>query len=277
MTEMADVTVRAIVITGYGTNCEVEMAHAVRLGGADKVDIVHLSDLLDGSVSLKNYQFLNLPGGFLDGDHLGAAQAGAHRLKYARIKGSEKRLMDEILEFVERGGIVLGICNGFQLLVKTGLLPGLGGDYTRRLVSLTYNDSGRFEDRWVTLGTNQASPCIFTKGMDTLEVPVRHGEGKFVTKDPGVLEEIEARDLVVFRYLDPVTHEPTAHYPHNPNGSVNAIAGICDPTGRIFGLMPHPEAYTHRTNHPKWTRMELPEEGAGVQIFRNACNYLKEA
>ena len=274
---MGGVKVRAIVTTGYGTNCEMEMAHAARLGGADVVDIVHLSDLLDGSVSLKGYQFLNLPGGFLDGDNLGAAQAGAHRLKYATIKGSGKRLMDEILEFVERGGLILGICNGFQLLVKTGLLPGLKGDYTKRLVSLTYNDSGRFEDRWVTLKANQASPCIFTRGIETLEVPVRHGEGKFVTKDKAVLDEIEAQELVVFRYVDPLTLEPTDHYPENPNGSVNAIAGICDPTGRIFGLMPHPEAYTHRTNHPKWTRLDLPEEGAGVAIFRNACQYLREA
>ncbi len=274
---MGNVKIRAIVTTGYGTNCEVEMAHAVRLGGADVVDIVHLSDLLDGSVRLADYQFLNLPGGFLDGDNLGAAQAGAHRLKYATIKGSDRRLIDEILEFVERGGLVLGICNGFQLLVKTGLLPGFDGDYTKRLVSLTYNDSGRFEDRWVTLTTNPDSPCIFTRGIDTLEVPVRHGEGKFVAKDDGVLERLKREGLIVFQYADPATLEATMAYPQNPNGSVEAIAGITDPTGRIFGLMPHPEAFTHRTNHPKWTRLDLPEEGAGVAIFKNACDYLKEA
>ncbi len=274
---MGNVKIRAIVTTGYGTNCEVEMAHAVRLGGADVVDIVHLSDLLDGSVRLCDYQFLNLPGGFLDGDNLGAAQAGAHRLKYATIKGLGRRLIDEILEFVERGGLVLGICNGFQLLVKTGLLPGFDSDYTKRLVSLTYNDSGRFEDRWVTLKANPDSPCIFTKGIHTLEVPVRHGEGKFVTKDEGVLERLKKEGLIVFQYADQDTLEATMTYPQNPNGSIEAIAGITDPTGRIFGLMPHPEAFTHRTNHPRWTRLDLPEEGAGVAIFKNACDYLKEA
>jgi len=272
---MVKVKVRAIVVTGYGTNCELEMAHAVRLGGADRVDIVHISDLLDGSVSLKDYQFLNLPGGFLDGDNLGAAQAGAHRLKYARVKDSERRLIDEVLEFVEKGGLILGICNGFQLLVKTGLLPGFDRNYQERLVSLTYNDSGRFENRWVTLGVNPRSPCIFTKGMTTLEVPVRHGEGKFVACDKGCLERLEREGLVVFQYIDPESGSPTQTYPKNPNGSELAIAGICDPTGRIMGLMPHPEAFTHRTNHPRWTRMDLPEEGAGVQVFRNAVSYLR--
>ncbi len=274
---MSTVKVRAIVTTGYGTNCEREMAHAVKIGGADRVDIVHLSDILDGSVSLKDYQFLNLPGGFLDGDNLGAAQAGAHRLKYAKIKGKEKRLIDEIVEFIERGGLILGICNGFQLLVKTGLLPGINGDYTTRLVSLTYNDSGRFEDRWVTLKANPNSPCVFTRGIEYLEVPVRHGEGKFVTLNQDVLKTLESQNHIVFQYVDPKLGEPTQEYPLNPNGSELAIAGITDSTGRIFGLMPHPEAFTHRTNHPRWTRMDLPEEGAGVQIFRNAVSYLRQS
>ncbi|OCC15921.1 Phosphoribosylformylglycinamidine synthase, glutamine amidotransferase subunit [Dissulfuribacter thermophilus] len=274
---MSTVKVRAIVTTGYGTNCEREMAHAVKIGGADRVDIVHLSDILDGSISLKDYQFLNLPGGFLDGDNLGAAQAGAHRLKYAKIKGKEKRLIDEILEFIERGGLILGICNGFQLLVKTGLLPGINGDYTTRLVSLTYNDSGRFEDRWVTLKANPNSPCVFTRGIEYLEVPVRHGEGKFVTLNQDVLKTLESQNHIVFQYVDPKLGEPTQEYPLNPNGSELAIAGITDSTGRIFGLMPHPEAFTHRTNHPRWTRMDLPEEGAGVQIFRNAVSYLRQS
>ncbi len=272
------VKVRAIVITGYGTNCEREMAHAARLAKCDTVDIVHLSDLLDGSVTLKDYQFLNLPGGFLDGDNLGAAQAGAHRLKYKKIQGTNNRLIDEIQAFFERGGIILGICNGFQLLVKTGLLPAIDGDYTKRCVSLTYNDSGRFEDRWVTLRANPHSPCIFTRGIDNIEMPIRHGEGKFVTASMDILNRIKDNNLVAFQYIDPLTGEPTMKYPLNPNGSFDAIAGITDPTGRILGLMPHPEAYLHKTNHPRWKRIpSLPEDGAGIAVFKNAVSYLKEA
>lgn len=268
--------VKAIVTTGYGTNCEREMAHACRLAGADKVDIVHISDLLDGTVSLYNYHFLNLPGGFLDGDNLGAAQAGAHRLRNARIKGTEQRLMDSLLEFVKRGGLVLGVCNGFQLMVKTGLLPGFDGKYEERLVSLTYNDSGRFEDRWVKCRANPASPSIFAKGIDLIDLPVRHGEGKFVTLDEDVQKRLINEGLVVLQYVLPETGEPTQDYPFNPNGSELAIAGISDPSGRLLGLMPHPEAFLHRTNHPRWTREELPEEGAGLIFFKNAVSYIRE-
>ncbi len=270
--------VKAIVTTGYGTNCEREMAHACRVAGADQVDIVHLSDILDGSVRITDYHFLNLPGGFLDGDNLGAAQAGSHRFRYARIAGSGQRLMDQLLEFVEKGGLVLGICNGFQLMVKTGLLPGFDDNYQERLVSLTWNDTGRFVDRWVTCRVPEESRCIFTRGMDSVELPVRHGEGKFVVQDQAILDRIEQENLVALRYVDPDTGEPSAEYPANPNGSVNAIAGICDPTGRLMGLMPHPEAFHHFTNHPRWTRGDCSrnEEGAGLKMFRNAVEYLRE-
>ena len=268
-------SVRAIVTTGYGTNCERETAWAVRLAGADRVDIVHLSDLLDGSVRLRDYNLLCFPGGFLDGDNLGAAQAGAHRLRYARVLGTGARLMDEVLEFIGRGGLAIGICNGFQLMVKTGLLPGLDGDYERRLVSLTYNDSGRFEDRWVTLRAEPSSPCLFTKGIDLIELPVRHGEGKFVFGSEETKRRLEDEGLVALRYVDPRTGEPTEAYPANPNGSEGAVAGITDPTGRLFGLMPHPEGFHHRTNHPRWTRLDLPEEGAGLRIFKNAVEALR--
>lgn len=265
--------VRVLVTTGYGTNCEVEMARACRLAGAEHVDIVHLSDLVDGRVRFTDYHFLNLPGGFLDGDNMGAAQAGAHRLRYARVRESGERLMEQLLEFVRAGGLVLGVCNGFQLMVKTGLLPGIDNNYTARSVSLTYNDSGRFEDRWVTCRILQDSPCIFTRGMDRVELPVRHGEGKLVCMDSSVTAELEKQGLVTMQYVHPDTGEVTYEYPYNPNGSELAVAGLCDPTGRLMGLMPHPEAFHHRTNHPMWTRMELPEEGAGLKFFRNALEY----
>ncbi len=268
--------VKVIVTTGYGTNCEMEMAHACKKAGADQVDIVHLSDLLDGSIRLTDYHFLNLPGGFLDGDNLGAAQAGAHRLRYAKVKDSEERLIDQIHKFISQGGLILGVCNGFQLMVKTGLLPGLDNDYQRRVVSLTYNDSGRFEDRWVTCKINRNSPCVFTKDIEYIELPVRHGEGKFVTIDENIMNRLDKENLICFQYIDPESGMPTQQYPLNPNGSQRAIAGICDPTGRLMGLMPHPEAFSHRTNHPRWTREDLPEEGAGIAIFRNAIEYIKE-
>ena len=268
--------VRVIVTAGYGTNCEMEMANACRLAGADHVDIVHLSDLLEGSVRLDDYNFLNLPGGFLDGDNLGAAQAGAYRLRMAKVKGTGERLLDQLLGFVERGGLVLGVCNGFQLMVKTGLLPGFDGDYDRRLVSLTYNDSGRFEDRWVTCKAYPSSPCIFTRGIEQIDLPIRHGEGKFVAIDKSTRDKLVARGLIALKYVSPLTGEPTQDYPHNPNGSDLAIAGICDPTGRLMGLMPHPEAFHHRTNHPGWTREDLPEQGAGLAFFKNAIDYIRE-
>jgi phosphoribosylformylglycinamidine synthase len=268
--------VKAIVITGYGTNCETEMAHACRLGGADQVDIVHMSQLVHGEYSLDDYHFLNLPGGFLDGDDLGAGQAGAHRFKHVEIIGSGEKLIDQLQRFIKEGKLILGVCNGFQLMVKAGLLPGFDKNYDNRQVSLTHNDSGRFEDRWVTLKVVPDSPCVFTKGIDTLYFPIRHGEGKFVTMNDAVLDRIRAEKLVVMRYTDPQTNQTTMEYPQNPNGSPDGIAGICDPSGRLFGLMPHPEAFLHRTNHPRWTREELPEEGQGVVIFRNAVNFIRE-
>jgi phosphoribosylformylglycinamidine synthase I len=267
--------VKSIVIAGNGINCEMEMAHACRLAGSEQVDIVYLYDILSGEVRLDEYQFLNLPGGFLDGDDLGSAKAMANRLKYARIAGSGERLEDMILRFINQGKLILGVCNGFQLMVKSGLLPGFDGLYGRQEVTLTFNDSGRFEDRWVYLKINPKSPCIFTRGLEGLYLPVRHGEGKFIPQDAQTLEKLQQENLVTLQYSDSSWHSPTMEYPLNPNGSVDAIASICDPTGRLFGLMPHPEAYLSPVNHPRWTRERVPEEGMGLAIFRNAIQYIR--
>ncbi len=269
--------IRAIVVTGNGTNCEMEMAHACRLAGFDEVEIVHLSELLCGQKRLDDYHFLNLPGGFLDGDDLGSAKAGANRILHASIAGGKERLFDQFLRFIGEGKLILGVCNGFQLLVKLGMLPGFDGHYDRQAVTLTFNDSGRFEDRWVHLRIDPASPCIFTQGLRGLYLPVRHGEGKFVTLDEGALERLHRERLIVVQYSDENYREATLEYPANPNGAVDGIAGICNATGRIFGLMPHPEAFLHRTNHPRWTREELPEEGMGLALFRNAAAFLRSA
>jgi phosphoribosylformylglycinamidine synthase len=266
--------VKAIVLTGNGTNCEMEMAHACKLAGADVVDIVHLSQILYGEKRLSDYDFLNLPGGFLDGDDLGSAKAGANRFLHAKISGHKEMLFDDLIKFINNGKLILGVCNGFQLMVKLGLLPALKGNYTDQSATLTFNDSGRFEDRWVYLKANDESPCVFTKNIDVTYLPVRHGEGKFVPQSTKILNEIEKKNLFALQYCN-AAGEITMEYPINPNGSFQAIAGICNETGRLFGLMPHPEAYLHRTNHPRWTREELPEEGQGVAIFRNAVNFIR--
>jgi phosphoribosylformylglycinamidine synthase subunit PurQ / glutaminase len=268
--------VRSIVLAGNGINCETEMAHACRLAGSDTVDIVYLYDILSGEVNLDDYHFLNLPGGFLDGDDLGAAKAMAHRLKYAKIAGSGERLAGAVLRFIRQGKLILGVCNGFQLLVKAGLLPGFAGQYEKQEVTLTFNDSGRFEDRWVYLEVNPQSPNIFTRGIEGLYLPVRCGEGKFIPKDGEVLEKLREKNLVSLRYSTPDFQSCTMEYPWNPSGSVWAIAGIGDETGRLFGLMPHPEAYLYFTNHPRWTREKVPGEGMGLAIFRNAVEYIRK-
>ncbi len=267
---------RAMVLWGNGINCEVETAHACRLGGAEEVELVHFADLLGGEKSLDDYHLLCLPGGFLDGDDLGAAKAAANRFRYARVSSTGESLRTQLDRFISQGKLVLGICNGFQLMVKLGLLPALDGTYDTQTVTLTFNDSGRFEDRWVYLGVEAESPCVFTKGLRQLYLPVRHGEGKFFCRDPRLLGRLSLNSQVVLRYLHPSTGRPTQEYPWNPNGSLEAVAGICDPTGRLLGLMPHPEAYHHRTNHPRWTREELPEEGQGVALFRNAVSFIRE-
>ncbi|HQI80764.1 MAG TPA: phosphoribosylformylglycinamidine synthase subunit PurQ [Deltaproteobacteria bacterium] len=265
-------SVKALVITGYGTNCETEMAHACRMAGA-LADIAHISEVLSGAFAINDYHFLNLPGGFLDGDDLGSAQVESVRLRHARVKTTGKTLFEEIEVFINRGMLILGVCNGFQALVKSGILPG--NPLGRRRVSLTFNDSARFEDRWVLLKVNPNSPCVFTKGMESLLVPVRHGEGKFVADTQATLDEITDKGLVAVQYADKAL-QPTMEYPDNPNGSVSAIAGICDGTGRIFGLMPHPEAYLHPTNHPAWTRQpRLPKQGEGLAVFENAVAFLR--
>ncbi|HKK01402.1 MAG TPA: phosphoribosylformylglycinamidine synthase subunit PurQ, partial [Desulfuromonadales bacterium] len=173
------------------------------------------------------------------------------------------------------GKLIMGVCNGFQLLVKMGLLPALGGE-PRQSTTLTFNAGGRFEDRWVSLKVDPASPCVFTRGLSGLYLPVRHGEGRFVAESDEVLDVIEANHLGVLRYSDAGYRAATMEYPLNPNGSQAAIAGLCDESGRIFGLMPHPEAYVHRTHHPRWTREDLPEEGMGLWLYQNAVRFLQE-
>ena len=247
------------VIVFPGTNCDRDTKWAFEKIGA-KVEFIWHNEK-----DLKNPDLVVLPGGFSYGDYL---RSGA-LAKFAPI-------MEAIKQYTSNGGKVLGICNGFQLMVKLGLLPALDSSYEKQVVTLTYNDSGRFEDRWVYLYVDHNSPCVFTKGIEKLYLPIRHGEGKFIPKDKTVLEAIEEAHLGVVKYMHPETGCPTLDYPFNPNGSVNAIAGLCDPSGRIFGLMPHPEGFLHFTHHPRWTRENLPEEGMGLALFLNAVDYIKQ-
>jgi len=258
-------TPKVLVLTGYGINCDIETKHAFDLAGA-RAERIHLTDLLNNKVKLADYHILALPGGFSFGDDIASGKVLANMIKY--------NLGDQLQEFIKEGKLIIGICNGFQAMVKMGLLPAFDKDYSRQDVTLTFNDSGRFENRWVHLNANTTSKCIFTRGTKNIYLPVRHGEGKFVVKDPQVLERLKKNNHIVLQYVD-IDGNP-AGYPQNPNGSIENIAAICDETGRIFGMMPHPEAFQHKTNHPAWTREELPEEGAGMAIFRNAVDYAKK-
>jgi len=268
---------RAIVITGNGTNCEMEAAHACRLGGFDEAVIAHIADLLSGEIRLDDFHFLNLTGGFLDGDDLGSAKAQANRLRHARVDELEEHLLDQVLRFITDGKLILGVCNGFQLMVKMGMLPGFDSNHLTQRSTLTFNDCGRFQDRWTYLKVDSASPSVFTRGIEKgIYLPMRHGEGKFLCDTSATLERIEAEHLAVFKYSGPDYAAPTMEFPLNPNGAQNAIAGICDATGRLMGLMPHPEAFVHYTQHPRWTREALPEEGDGLILFRNAAEYARK-
>ncbi len=267
--------ISALVPTGHGINCELETRHALVSAGFDSVDLVHLNFIGAGQVDPSDYNLIVFPGGFLDGDDLGAGQACANRIKHTRI--DHEFLIDRFMRFIEKGGLMLGICNGFQLLTKLGMLPAFDGDYARRDVTLMGNDSGRFEDRWVWLTVDSESPCVFTREINRLYLPVRHGEGKIVGREAELTGNIVKFHQAPLRYSLPDRDEPTMEYPFNPNGAEQAIAGVCDSTGRVFGLMPHPECYHPRTNHPRWTREDLPEEGAGLAIFKNAAAYIRES
>ena len=255
-----------LVLTGYGINCEHETAYAFNLPsvGGEAV-MVHISDLTAQPQQLERFHILAVPGGFSFGDDISAGVVLAAKLRY--------RLEKPLSRFLDDGKLVLGICNGFQALVRLGILPAAAGMQWRQEATLTTNDSGKFEDRWVYMRVDSTCTSPFVRGIEQLYLPVRHGEGKFVPRDDEIMQTIRANHQIAARYCGP--DADSAPYPWNPNGSVDDIAAICDPSGRVFGLMPHPEAYVHRTHHPRWTREPLPEEGMGVQIFRNAVTFAR--
>lgn len=267
--------VQALILTGFGINCEEEMAAAYRLAGAEAT-IVHLNQVLHGQVSIHDYDILNFPGGFSFGDDLGSGVVLAKKLRYRQTPGGFT-LLDDLREFIARGKFVLGICNGFQVLVKLGLLPNLGGNFQPE-VTLTHNASGRYEDRWVRLKVNAKNRTPFLQGIDSFEVPVRHGEGRLLIPDAATRQHILDQNLNCLTYCDATGCEVT-QYPHNPNGADLNCAGLTDTSGQVFGLMPHPEAFLSLYNHPDWARRkrvnkELSEEGDGLKLFRNIVEHV---
>lgn len=261
-----------LIITGYGLNCEAESRFAWETAGA-KVDFIHVNDLLAEPTQLQKFGALMFIGGFSFGDHMTSGHVLAHRIRH--------HLKEELESFVTDGGLVMGICNGFQIMTKLGLLPGLNGEYFDPTVALIQNDCGSFQNYWVRLKFEQDSPCVFTRGIESMDLPIRHGEGKIYPRNRKILEALESLNCVPCRYVDPATNEPAKKFPHNPNGSANAIAGLCDPTGRIFGMMPHPEAFLFPEQHPqhafKTRGEETPEHGAGLKFFQNAVEHLNQA
>ncbi len=252
---------RVLIIRAAGTNCDVETAYAFEIAGAvaervyiDEVKNKHLTD----------YQIIALPGGFTYGDDISAGKILSNEIKF--------KLRDKFTEFIGRKNLIIGICNGFQVLVKCGILPAFRNYFEEQSVSLVLNDSERFEDRWVYLRVH-SDRSIFTKGIESvITLPVAHAEGKFVVENKGMLKDIE--EHIVFQYVDRDGNE--TGYPSNPNGSTLSIAGITDKTGRILGLMPHPERHISYLQHPYHSRLKDNGVGDGLRIFKNAVEYFKK-
>lgn len=261
--------VRALVLAGFGINSEEETAAGYRLAGAE-THVVHLTRVLRGETRVERFDVVHIPGGFSFGDDLGAGRALASRFRARQLPGGGT-LLDGLERVAADGGMVVGFCNGFQVLVQLGLLPNVGGRREPE-ASLLPNASGRFEDRWVRLRTNARAPIRLWERDVPLDVPVRHGQGRLALRDDAVRRAIVERGLDVFTYCDE-RGATTDDYPANPNGSELAIAGLCDPAGRVFGMMPHPEDHLSAFVHPDWARRRregaTSEAGDGVVVFRS--------
>jgi phosphoribosylformylglycinamidine synthase len=256
-------TPHVLILRAPGTNCNGETQFAFEQVGAT-ADVVHVNRIREQPRMLRNCQVLVIPGGFCYGDDAGAGKILATELGF---------LGDALREFRDRENLILGICNGFQVLLKAGLL--IPPDEDGPLATLTYNAHGRFEDRWIYMAVTPGN-CPWLTGCDApMHVPVAHGEGRFICRKEWILKGLEQSGQVVLRYVDPAGRFG-AGYPHNPNGSQGDVAGICDATGRVLGLMPHPERHILPTQHPRWTREGLAEEGDGLRLFRNAVAYFAE-
>jgi phosphoribosylformylglycinamidine synthase I len=256
--------VRAIVLRAAGINCDMETEYALELAGA-KAKRMHINRIIEDKTLLDEFQIIVFPGGFSYGDDVAAGKILANQIIH--------HLYESIRKFIDDGKLVLGICNGFQVLVKTGILPGDNSTKHQEEVTITYNDSGKFEDKWVYLAP-QTDKCIFIEPGRQIYLPVAHAEGKVVTKDDATLDKLKSEGHVAFKYVDENGKE--GDYPINPNGSMDSIAGLTDTTGRILGLMPHPERFVRPTQHPHWSRLKEKPASDGMTIFNNAVKYIQE-
>lgn len=256
---------KVMILRTAGTNCDQETAHAFECAGA-VAQSRHINELLENKRLLSDYQILAIPGGFSYGDDISSGRILANQIM--------NHLPEAMRAFVDAGKPIIGICNGFQVLIKTGLLPGTVAENHGQNCTLTHNTSGSFVDRWVHL-SRRSQKCIWTRGLADIELPVAHGEGRFVADSEAVLRGLWADDRVALVYVRDDGSPANRAYPWNPNGSVDDIAGICDQTGLVFGLMPHPERYVDPTQHPAWTsQFPLPIHGAGQAIFSNAVEHV---
>ena len=265
---------KVLVLTGYGINCEEETRYAFEQAGGE-AGICHINDIVDRPRMLLDIQIFCFPGGFSYGDDTGSGKAMANKIR--------NNFYQEFREFAGRDTLTLGICNGFQVMTSLGLVPALDGSMGEVEAALEYNSSNRYQCRWVHLAADRECPAVFTRGMDRIRIPVAHGEGRFYAK-PDVLKSLEEKNLVALRYTLPDGSAADGRFPFNPNGALNDIAAVCDPTGRLMGMMPHPERNILFTHGDDWTRRreiarrygeELPAEGPGMAIFRNAVDYFK--
>ncbi len=269
--------VKALIITGFGINCEEEMAAAYRLAGAE-AQIVHLNDILVEGLSIHEFDVLNFPGGFSFGDDISSGKVLANKIKYKKLP-SGNTFIDEIQRFLDDKKYILGVCNGFQVLVKMGLLPDIQG-FKEQEVTLTQNDSGKFEDRWCYCKISANAYTPFLQGIDIMYLPVRHGEGKLVINNAVLRQYILNKALNCVSYSDSEGNV-TDEYPLNPNGSELNCAALTDETGQILGMMPHPEAYLSLYNHPNWGQLkrqkpDISEEGEGLQLFKNIVRHIEQ-
>ena len=255
--------INVLVLRAAGINCDVETQHALQLCGA-AAQRIHVNRIIENPDLLDGFQILVIPGGFSYGDDVAAGKILANQIIH--------HLTDRLREFIESGKIVLGICNGFQVLVKTGILGKIEPN-GKQQITITNNDSGKFEDRWVYLEPS-SKKCIFIEQGRRIYLPIAHGEGKVVFENNGVFGKVKADDRVAFRYVDEDGN--FGPFPVNPNGSTDSIAGLCDSTGRVMGLMPHPERFVRFTQHPHWTRLKDKSRTDGRTIFDNAVKYVKQ-
>jgi len=278
------VSPRALILRAPGTNCDVETAHAFELAGAI-AERVHINRLIENPALAARYQILVFPGGFSYGDDIAAGMILATRLR--------RHLSEMVNDFARgnRDSLVLGLCNGMQIMMRLGVLTEsadgdshslTGDDPVESLAAtLTWNQHGRYEARWVHLAVDPQSPCVFLRGIKQMYLPIAHAEGNFIAASDQVMETLAQQGRLAVRYCradDPQSawSQPQLEFPLNPNGAMGNVAGVCDASGRVFGMMPHPERYIDPTQHPFWTRLDDPgSEGQGMAIFRNAVGYFQ--